>query len=155
MKAQYKNTTERRRVSLDFSNSESLTEQCHKDEVKIQNIMRKASREGIVRHVSKYQGQYMDMVSAPDFYEAQIQLANAQSMFETVPAQIRAEFDNDPGKYIDFMQNPENRENIEKMGLDASHLPEATQLPPKQEETQVDIEAMIAAKVAEAVSKDA
>lgn len=113
----------RPRLQLSFKNSPSMTEQCHKDEVCIQNIMRKARKTGVLNHVAKYQGEYSDMSNAVEFHEAQNILAAASSMFETVPAHIRKDFHNDPSEYITFMQNPENRERIEKYGLDASHLP--------------------------------
>lgn len=43
-------------------------------------------------------------------------------MFDEIPAAIRQKFNNDPGQFIDFMQNPENIESIEALGFDASHL---------------------------------
>jgi len=101
---------------------ESMTEQAHRDEVKIQNIIAKHQKTGLLNHVSKYEGTYSDMASATDFTEAQNIIAEAKSMFETVPSEIRAIFDNQPEKFLDFMQNQENIESIEEMGLDASHL---------------------------------
>lgn len=112
-----------KRSSIDFSDSPSMTEQCHHDEVKIQNIMNKARKTGIVNHVAKYQGTYSDMTNAPDFYTAQNIIAEAKSMFESVPSDIRADFNNDAGQYLAFMQDPKNRDAIEGYGLDASHLP--------------------------------
>ena len=62
------------------------------------------------------------MAQAPEFQEAQNIIAEAKSMFETVPSRIRSDFKNDPELFIAFMQNPKNREAIEDYGLDASHL---------------------------------
>lgn len=103
-------------------NDPSMTEQCHKDEVKIQNIIHKHKTKGILTHVNEYKGTYGDFANAADFHQAQNVIAEAMSMFETVPATIRAVFDNDPARFLDFMQNQENIESIEEMGLDASHL---------------------------------
>lgn len=111
----------KRSVGITFT-EESMTEQCHADEVKIQNIMKKYRDTGVIEHVNQYQGMYSDMINAPDFAEAQMQIAEAKSMFETVPAHIRSDFDNDPQKFIAFMQEPENVEAIQEYGLDASHL---------------------------------
>lgn len=119
-----------RAASVSFKDSESMTEQHHKEEVNIHNIVRRHRETGLVSHLAKYQGQYMDMTDAPDFYAAQSIIAEANSMFETVPATIRSDFDNDAGKFLAFMQNPENRERIEEYGLDSSHLPEVA---PQQE----------------------
>lgn len=155
----YINTRERRRVAYSFKNVESMTEQCHKDEVKIQNVMGKARKQGILTHVNQHAGTYMDYTDAPGFYEAQNILADAKSLFETVPSYIRKEFDNDAGRFLDFMQNPNNREAISEMGLDTSHLPNSSQTnetpleaPRGASNPQVDIETMIAQKVASAVS---
>lgn len=114
-----------RKTAISFKDSPSMTEQCHKDECKIQNIMRKYKKTGVLNHVSQYQGTYMDMATAPDYTEAQNIIAEAKSMFETVPSHIRTQFNNDASQYLDFMQNPENRKEIEALGLDASHLPKA------------------------------
>lgn len=112
----------------------SKTEQCHKDEVNIHHILRQYKKTGVIDHVNKHQGTYMDLADLPDYQEAQNIIQTAKSMFESVPAVIRADFDNDPAKYVDFMQKPENRAEIEAYGLDASHLPpqEETPLPPPQ-----------------------
>ncbi len=99
------------------------TEQCHKDEVNIHHILRQYQKTGVIQHVNKHQGTYMDLADLPDYQEAQNIIATAKSLFESVPAVIRADFHNDPQEYIEFMQNPENREEIEAYGLDASHLP--------------------------------
>lgn len=101
----------------------SMTEQTHKDEVKIQNILKKYQQTGVLKHVNQYQGTYMDMASAPDFQEAQFIIAEAQSMFETVPSHIRDDFQNNAKQFLNFIQNPNNKEAIEAYGLDTSHFP--------------------------------
>lgn len=102
----------------------SLTEQSHAAQVKIKNIMKRAQKTGVIDHVNRYEGTYMEMPDELTFHEAQNMIAHAKTMFESVPAAIRADFDNNPAHYIEFMQNPSNREKIEAYGLDASHLPE-------------------------------
>lgn len=108
----------------------SLTQQSSKDECDIHIIMRKAEKHGIVTHLNKYAGTYSDMVSAPNYHEAMVLLANANSMFESVPSSIRAKFGNDPARFLDFMQNENNRDKILKMGLDVSHLPKPSPAAP-------------------------
>lgn len=113
----------RRRVQLDFSDSPSLTEQAHKDEVSIHHIMKRYKKTGVIQHVNQYEGTYGDFTDAPGYTEAQNIIASANSMFETVPSHIRTEFGNDPGQFLKFMQNPDNRDEIEAYGLSTSHLP--------------------------------
>ena len=114
---------DRRRVAMEFDPKKGLTEQHHKDRVNIHTIMRKYEKTGILEHVSQYKGEYMNLAGRPEFHEAMNIIAEAQQMFETVPAEIRKKFGNDPAEYVEFMQNPENRDKIEALGLDASHLP--------------------------------
>lgn len=111
----------REKTKMSFKNSKSLTEQCHKDEVKIQNILGRYRR-GLPIPPSGRQPFYADMVGAPDFYEAQRFLAETASMFEEVPAQVRAYFGNDPGKYLAFISNPDNAEQMKEFGIDSSHV---------------------------------
>ena len=113
----------RRKISIDFEGVVPITEQAHKDEVSIHNIMRRYKATGVLTHVNQYRGQYMDMAQAPEYQEAQNIIADAKSMFETVPADIRQDMHNDPMEFVEFMQNPGNREKIEDYGLDTSHLP--------------------------------
>ena len=122
------------RPSITFP-EEGLTEQHHLEDVLIRNILLQYRETGVIKHVNRFQGTYGDFISAPDFKEAQDAIAHAKSMFETVPAHIREQFDNLPERFLDFMQNPDNAEDIEALGLDASHLqtdPEDQREGPKQ-----------------------
>ena len=101
---------------------ESMTEQAHKDEVNIQRIMKRYEKTGLIEHVNQHQGTYVDYTNAPDYHTAMTLIANANSVFESVPARIRAEFGNDPAQFLEFMQNPDNFEKIEEYGFDTSHL---------------------------------
>lgn len=121
----------RRRSSIDFTNETMMTQQSQKEESDIHNILKKHAATGLLSHVNKYKGEYADMSSAPEFQEAQNIIAEAKSVFETVPAKLRAKFHNNPDEFLDFMQNPANRDKIEDMGFDASHLPQEQ----KQNET--------------------
>ena len=116
-------SVDRKRVQLAFDGDEGLTEQHHKESCDMHVIMDKAQKRGILEHVAKYQGTYGDFTQSVDLQENLNKVIKAQEMFETVPAKIRAKFGNDPYAYIEFMNDKENRDAIEKMGLDASHLP--------------------------------
>lgn len=111
------------RVGIDFADDEGMTEQSHKDSCDMHLIMRQYAETGLVTHRAQYDGQYMDMASAPDFQAAMDTVAKAASMFESVPSSIRNEFNNDPARFLDFMQDSKNFEKIAEMGLDNSHLP--------------------------------
>lgn len=103
---------------------ESMTEQSHKNSCDIKQIMRKADKTGMIAHVKRTEGKYVDLVNRPDFHTSMNEITEAQSMFETIPSGIRAKFDNDPGKWLKFVTNEENRAEMTELGFDTSHLPE-------------------------------
>ena len=144
----------KKRPILDFSNAQTMTEQHHADVVKTQNIMKQFQTTGMATHLNNRPPIYEDLSEAPDFYEAQKIIANAKSMFEEVPAQIRREFNHDPGQYLEFIQNPENKDQMEEMGLDTSHFPENWSKPlSKEERDQIHLEEAIEAKIAQKASQ--
>lgn len=100
----------------------ALTEQCHAEHVKIQNIIASYRETGIVTHLAKWQGKYMDLPGTFDFKQAQDLIAEAGEMFLSVPSHIREQFENNPAKFVEFMQNPENIEKMEELGFTADHL---------------------------------
>lgn len=61
--------------------------------------------------------QFLDLVDLPTLREASDLLLLAEERFMAVPAKIRAEFDNDAGKFIEFCQNPANADKMVEMGL--------------------------------------
>jgi len=52
-----------------------------------------------------------------DFQSAQNAVVLAKQQFMTLPAKVRSRFDNDPQKLLAFMEDPENRQEAEFMGL--------------------------------------
>ncbi|WP_445772212.1 hypothetical protein [Rheinheimera sp.] len=103
----------------------SLTKQSFKDECDINNIMARMQATGVVEHLNRYQGTYGDFTDAPTDYQSAIQaVLDARSMFQTVPAKIRAQFGNDPGAFLSFVQDPSNHAELVNMGL-ALKKPEA------------------------------
>lgn len=131
------------KTSLDFSDTISLAEQHHKDAVSIQTIVQQHHVTGTMP-INSLPPQFSDQSDLPSFHEAQIILAKGIEAFEAVPAHIRKEFDNDPAEYLEFIQNPDNREEIIAYGLDASHIPEDYVTPPSpEEEKQIHLEDLI------------
>lgn len=119
----------RRRVSLKFG--ESLTEQSHKKSCQISTILDRYKKTGIITHNNSMQGTYADYPNEMDFHLMQNKIAVAKSMFEAIPSNIRAEFNNDPGTFLSFAQDPENREKMLEMGFSIDHLPPAVEPEPE------------------------
>ncbi|AXL15582.1 internal scaffolding protein [Microviridae sp.] len=111
-----------RKVSFETSGV-SLTEQSHVPSCDIRIIMKQAQKTGMVSHLAKHGGSYLDLASMPEFMEAQRILAEARSTFETIPSKIREQFHNDPAEFLEFIQNEENRTTMLEMGFTDAHLP--------------------------------
>ncbi len=80
--------------------------QSFKDECDINNIMARFEKGALLDHVNEFQGQYGDYTNVPsDFHQAMNQVRDAQTMFQTLPAKLRENFHNDPGQFIQFVEN--------------------------------------------------
>lgn len=62
-----------------------------------------------------------------DYQSALNKLMEAESAFMQMPADIRAQFQNDAGKFVDFVTNKENLDQCRKWGL---AVPEAVKAEP-------------------------
>lgn len=95
---------------------ESLTEQSHKNECDMNLILRDYARTGFMRHARENEGRYDD-VSPMDFQEAMIVVAETKSLFEGLPSEVRKQFGNEPKAFLEYVQNPANASQLEKMGV--------------------------------------
>ena len=97
---------------------ESRTEQHHKEEVDINNIVRRhAGQQELIASIQSLQSYQFDDVTSNDFQEHMNLLLKAKDSFYKVPNEIRKQFDHDPAKFLDFVYNPENKDKLIEMGL--------------------------------------
>jgi phage internal scaffolding protein len=60
----------------------------------------------------------IDLTSLPsDFVQAQNQINYAQQQFEALPAKVRKNFNNNSREFLSFVQNPENIDELIRLGL--------------------------------------
>lgn len=118
MKTLVETTIPRRDRSLcpKIDTGEGLTEQAHKNQCDINMILKDYQRTGFIQHAKKHQGKYDD-VSAIDFQKAQNTVANVKTLFERLPALIRAEFNHEPGAFLEYVQNPANAKKLQQRGI--------------------------------------
>lgn len=110
------------------------TKQSFGPECDINNIMAKFAQTGLIDHVNEFQGRYEDFTDVPTDYHAAVnQVFEAEAMFMTIPAKLRARFNNDPGEFLAFVEDPNNTDELVELGL-------ATRRP-----VQLDLEDAIAA----------
>lgn len=106
-----------------------LTKQNHKDECNVNLILARYQKTGVIEHRQEFEAQYDDATGV-DFQEAMNLVISAENMFKELPSTVRKEFENDPGKFMTFVNNPENMEKMIEMGLAVEQVPE----PPVQVE---------------------
>lgn len=102
--------------AIQFDHSLDMAKQSFADECNINKIMAKFQRTGAIDHVHKYGPSYGDVTSAT-LHEAMNIIADAESMFEELPASLRKKFGNDPEQFLDYVQDPNNLEEMRELGL--------------------------------------
>lgn len=104
-----------KRVTLKFQGP-GKTKQEFKDESDINKIMARYMQTGLLSNVTNKLPQFAD-VDGSTFYEAMLVVAESKTLFEQLPSLVRNKFENDPGKFLDFVHNPENLPEMAEMGL--------------------------------------
>lgn len=95
----------------------SRTRQEFSDEADINNVMDRYIQTGQFSHVAKALPFYADATLVNDYYSSKEAADRTMEAFMQLPAKARNKFDNDPGKLINFLKNPENEKEAIAMGL--------------------------------------
>jgi phage internal scaffolding protein len=111
-----KRTNGTKRFQIKFDQNDGRTQQHQKDECDINLIIKRHTPEQIALMATQNEGQYGDATSV-DYHAAQNIIANANTMFNDLPSEIRNQFDNDPAAFLDFTSNEENYSEMRKMGI--------------------------------------
>lgn len=108
-----------RRVSLSLP-TESHVEQTHVGSTNINAIMRKYRKTGELPPPREGGKLYGDFGAAEDYHTTQNRLIEANAQFMDMPSHLRTRFDNDAGLFFQFVNDPDNLEEAQEMGLIAS-----------------------------------
>lgn len=120
------------RVRMPLSiEGESLTQQHMAQEADIRHIIRKHDRTGLITHVARGVATYGDYSEVNEYREALDIVRNASNSFMQLPAEIRKQFNNDPGEFFEFATDPANNEKMVELGL--------KEAPPSPEPQLVDV----------------
>lgn len=105
--------------SFDPDNPEemSLTKQSFQQECDINHILKNNALVAPLTPEQYASLNFVDLGDSTDFHSAKNYLIEAEKAFMTIPADIRARFENDPGQFLDFVQNPKNADELVKLGL--------------------------------------
>lgn len=103
------------RHSIDFKDV-SRTVQSAASAADINVIVERARQAGGFPGGSR-QGVFIDVSRIGDYRAALHKVKAAQDAFLGLPAAVRARFDNDPARFIDFVSNPVNAKPTADMGV--------------------------------------
>lgn len=120
----------------------SRTKQAFKAECDINNIISRFLKTGVLDFANKNQARYGD-VTGLEYQDAMFKVAAARSLFNQLPAAIRDRFENEPAKFLDFVQDDKNREEAAALGLlkPVAASAEAPATPPATTATASNVEA--------------
>lgn len=96
---------------------DGMTQQSFKEQCDVNNILKKFERTGMLDHASRFQGSYGDFVGAQEYHEYMNNVVSAQQMFDQMPAAWRKRFGNDPAQFLEFMDDPENVDEMRSLGM--------------------------------------
>lgn len=102
--------------AIHFDQALGRTRQEFKRECDINQIMARATRDGVISHLHSKRPEYGDFESF-DFQEAQNMTAQAHALFMELPAAARKHFDNDAGKFLDYVNGNPDEALLAELGL--------------------------------------
>lgn len=99
----------------------SMTKQSFKKDCDVNEIVKKFKRVVGVDYLTRFQGTsggtFGDFSGVTDYQSALARVDRANEAFMSLPAKIRAQFKNDAGEFLAFVQDTKNAEALVKMGL--------------------------------------
>ena len=118
--------SEMAKVQVDFSDSPSRTKSEFKDEADVNNIVAQCIKKAIALPSGDRQPMFEDFSNIGTYQDAVSSVAQANEEFSHLPSELRAKFDNNVQSLIDFMGDPENKEEAISLGLLPEEAPVET-----------------------------
>jgi len=103
------------RVKISFP-EQGRTKQSFRDEANINTMLKKYKDTGYQPEPGTRKPLFGDFTQV-DFMQAQNDVAEIKSAFESLPSAIRSRFKNSPEMLINFVANPENEAEAVELGL--------------------------------------
>lgn len=91
--------------------NDGRTKQSFKDETDINKILKRAQKTGTISHLNKHEKRYGDFANF-DFFDAQLQLAAGRTIFDELPSELRAEFNQNPADFFEYVNDPANVDRL-------------------------------------------
>lgn len=106
------------------------------DACDINKILGRFRTTGFITHTNLRRPVYEDFGSTESYQDAMNKIRRAEAVFAALPARVRQRVNNDPAQLIDFVENPENDDELIELGLknkpSATPLAAATEQGPKK-----------------------
>jgi len=114
-------------VRFEGPKAKSLTNQSDLKESDINHIMAKYEKTGVITvNGQERTPMYGDFSEAKDLHASLSLVRRVESAFLALPASLRARFENDPARLLEFIDDPKNREEAVRLGLvDGVRRPDA------------------------------
>jgi hypothetical protein len=104
--------------SISFVGVSSMADKSFADSCNINTILAGYKRAGVNPfQFASDPGLYGDFSDVPTFQDAQNFIMRANDQFMTLDAKVRKRFDNDPGQFLAFVQDPSNDSEMYALGL--------------------------------------
>lgn len=94
----------------------SKTDQSELESTDVNRIVARFVKTGVLP-AGRTDGVYLDVSQVVDYQDAVAQVNMAESFFMSLPAEVRARFQNDPAEFLDFASDPANRKEMQGWGL--------------------------------------
>lgn len=114
----------------------SMTQQQFKEQVNVNKIIAKYRRTGMLEHVRKNSGAYLDITDIGDYQESLQKVIDANNIFSSLPSEIRTRFANDPQQLINFLADEKNIDEAIRLGLMYKKEAKAPEEMPPQKESE-------------------
>lgn len=93
------------------------TKQSFKEEADINNIVKKHGRAAIQQQAALSIKQYGDYTEINEYQESLDLINTSNENFNKLPADVRKEFNNNAGEFLEFATNPDNAEKMYDLGI--------------------------------------
>lgn len=108
------------KVVVDTRGDPVRTKQSFRTEADINWIVARYQRTGMLTDpgkVSRREAIFADFSEVGDFQDAQERIIKGREAFDSLSAEVRRRFDNEPGKLLDFMADEANLKEAQDLGI--------------------------------------
>lgn len=99
-----------------MNNEPTKTKQALKDDADVNKLIKKYNQVDLAKQAHDLEAIY-GQIDSMDLQDAMNKVNAAEEAFMNVPSEIRGQFNNDPGAWIDFATNEENLEQMRQWGF--------------------------------------